>query len=507
MRRNIEMQPHSEQAKGGSARRWAGVVLMLLAGWAGWPAAVHAQNVQELRMTVGKSIVLDYPADVGRISTSNPDVVDAVAVTTREIMLHGKGQGISTLIIWSRAGERTFYNISVEQNFDPVRKLLKDTFPNEQIQVQASRDSLALVGSVSSQMVADRAAALSSTFAKTVVNNLRVAAAPVDQQIILRVKFGELNRSAVEQFGVNLLTTGALNTLGRVTTGQYAPPSASQLRTVSPSPGTGFTSEISLADMLNIFAFRPDLNLGVLIKALRERSLLQILAEPNIVTSDGKEAYFHVGGEFPVPVLQGGANAGAVTIQFREFGIRLLFQPQLTPNGTMKVHIRPEVSTVDYSNAVQLSGFTIPALSTRKMETNIELQPGQSFIIAGLIDDRVSEFANRIPGLANIPILGNFFRSRDTRKQKTELIVMVTPEIAHPVQPGEKTQPVFPQEFMPGAPSGAATTSSWAPPASKPPAAATPAAQPADGGPAAAAASGSRSPLRYLAGKFGIGGN
>ncbi|MBI3667290.1 MAG: type II and III secretion system protein, partial [Acidobacteria bacterium] len=157
---------------------------------------------------------------------------------------------------------------------------------------------------------------------------------------------------------------------------------------------------------MNIFAFRPDLNLAATIKALRTRNLIEILAEPNLVATSGKEASFLVGGEFPFPVIQGGANAGAVTIQFREFGIKLTFLPVFTPSETIKLHVRPEVSSLDFANALTLSGFTIPALSTRRVETDIELQPGQSFVIAGLLDQRVTENFMKIPGLANIPLLG-----------------------------------------------------------------------------------------------------
>jgi pilus assembly protein CpaC len=200
---------------------------------------------------------------------------------------------------------------------------------------------------------------------------------------------------------------------------------------------------------LNIFAFRPDLNLGVLIKALQSKSLVQILAEPNLITTNGKEASFTVGGEFPVPVLQGGGNSGAVTIQFREFGVRLMFNPLITDNKTIKMYVKPEVSELDFSHAVTLNGFTIPALSTRKMETNIELGEGQSFVIAGLIDNRLTDSVSRVPGLASLPILGNFFKSRDVSKNTTELIVMVTPEITTPLQSGDvKPTVAMPQDFL-----------------------------------------------------------
>ena len=411
------------------------------------PALLLAQaGPEEVRLTVGKSIVIDYPADIARISTSNPDVVDASPVTAREVLLHGKGYGTVTLVVWSKSGQRNFYNIDVEQNLEPLRQLLKETFPREDIHVQSSRDSLSMTGRVSSKDVADRAAALATPFAKTIVNNLQLPSAPVEKQILLRVKFAELDRSTSSQFAVNLLSTGATNTIGRITTGGFPAPTPSSIQ-----GGVGLqgSSAFTISDALNIFAFRPDLNLGVLLKALQQQNLLQILAEPNLVTSNGKEASFLVGGEFPVPVLQGGANSGAVTIQFREFGIRLTFNPIITDSNTLRMYVKPEVSSLDFANAVSFNGFTIPALSTRRMETNIELGEGQSFVIAGLLDNRVTETMAKIPGLSSLPILGNLFKSRELDKNNSELVVVVTPEITMPLQPGEaKPIPPMPREFL-----------------------------------------------------------
>ncbi len=404
---------------------------------------------EEIRVTLGRSVVIDYPEDVSRISTSNPEVVDYVPVSTREILLHARGLGSATLVVWAKSGQRNFYNVNVELNLEPVRKLLRETFPDEQIEVSAARDSVSLNGTVSSQAVAERAAALMSSVTRNVVNNLRVRPGAVDKQILLRVKFAELNRNAASQFGFNLLSTGAANTPGLATTGQFSPPRPSNVQGVIPGSIEGTTSNFSLSDALNIFAFRPDLNLAATIKALQQQGVLQILAEPNLLTSNGKEASFLVGGEFPVPVLQGGANAGAVTIQFREFGIRLTFNPSLTENGTLKMYVKPEVSTIDLTNAVSVSGFTIPALATRRVESNIELGPGQSFVIGGLIDDRTTENLSRIPGLAHIPLLGALFRSRTANRAKTELIVMVTPEIVEPASAADPNLlPKLPMPLM-----------------------------------------------------------
>ncbi len=401
------------------------------------------QNAQELRLTLGKSIVIDYPADIGRISTSNPEVADYVAVTAREILIHAKSHGTSTLIIWSRSGQREFYAITVEHNMEPIRKIVKSTFPNEDIQVQSARDTLSITGTVSSQMVADRAVALITPLGRTVVNNMRIAPQKPEKQILLRVRFAELNRNVSRSFGVNLLSTGAGNTTGRITAGGTPAPSPAQVG------GGGNNNTFSITDALNIFAFRPDINIGAFIKALQADGVLQILAEPNLVTTNGKEASFLVGGEFPVPILQGGSNAGAVTVQFREFGIRLTFNPQVTENGTIKLYVKPEVNTIDLANSVSIGGFNIPALATRRIETNIELGEGQSFVIGGLLDNRVTETMSKIPGLSNIPLLGSLFKSRTENRSNSELIVLVTPEITMPLTASDPRPKIeFPKEFM-----------------------------------------------------------
>lgn len=419
--------------------------LIVLLVFADYP--VLAQSVQELRLTVGKSIVIDYPADIGRISTSNPEVADYVAVTTREILIHAKSHGTSTLIVWSRSGQREFYAITVEHNLEPIRKIVKATFPNEDIQVQAARDTLSLTGVVSSQLIADRAVALVTPLGKSVVNNMRLSPPKIEKQVLLRVRFAELNRNAARSFGVNLVSTGAGNTIGRITAGGTPAPVPSQIG--GSGSANGAASQFSITDALNIFAFRPDLNIGAFVKALQAEGVLQILAEPNLVTTNGKEASFLVGGEFPVPILQGGSNAGAVTVQFREFGIRLSFNPQVTENGTIKLYVKPEVNTLDLANSVSIAGFSIPALATRKIETNIELGEGQSFVIGGLLDDRVTDSMSKIPGLSNIPLLGNLFKSRTENRSKSELIVLVTPEITTPIGVSDPRPTIeFPKEFM-----------------------------------------------------------
>jgi pilus assembly protein CpaC len=449
--------------------RYLPVVALALA------AALAAQDrapsaaAQEMRLDVGRSVVLDRPSDVARISISNPDVVDAVAVTTREILVNAKSAGLATLVIWSKTGVRTVFEVTVARDLESMRRMLKDTFPDESIDLRADRDSLALIGRASSQSVADRAMALVAPMVKTVVSNLQVVPPGADKQILLRVKFAELDLTAANSFGVNLLSTGALNTPGSISTQQFAGGTPSALNGTIGAPVTGTATNFSLSNALNIFAFRPDLNLGVLIQDLETKGVLQILSQPDLMTTNGKEASFLVGGEFPVPIPQAGAAAGAITIQFKEFGIRLNFTPQITTHKTIKMHVKPEVSSIDLSNAIVLSGFTIPALTTRRMETDVELGEGQTFVIAGLLDDRVTENLSQIPGLAHLPILGALFKSRSVTKSKTELLVLVTPESVSPLSATDP-KPVLrmPREFLPGEPIQGALPAPAPSPAAKP---------------------------------------
>ncbi len=420
-----------------------------------------AARAEDLSMTVGQSLVLDFSASIGQLSTSNPDIVDASPVTHEEVLLHAKSYGTATVIVWGKSGEKRFYNVTVELNLDPLRKLYRETFPGLKIHVQSARDSLSITGHVPTKEIGDRVAALAAPFAKTVVNDLTLDTQGADEQVLLHVVFALLDRSVEDQFAVNLVSTGAGNTPGGITSGGAPAPQISQLGGTIGAPASGTNTTFTIADALNIFAFRPDLNLGAFIRALQTRQLLQILAEPNLLTSNGKEASFVAGGEFPVPVLQGGAAAGAITIMYREFGIKLDFSPQITEHRTIRIHVKPEVSSLDFTNAITLNGFTIPALATRKAETYVELAAGQTFLIAGLLDDEVTQTLTRIPGLANLPILGALFRSKAENRTRTELVIMVTPRIASPLKPGEK--PPLPEMIEPFLPPAHAATSNAKP--------------------------------------------
>jgi pilus assembly protein CpaC len=422
-----------------------------------------AQNAEDLRLTVNKSVVIEYPSDVAKIDISNPEVVDVVLSTTREVLVNPKAVGNATLIIWNRNNQRTMYNVNVELNLDPLRQLYRQSFPNENIQVFSSRDSVTLTGTVSSKDVADRAGLLAASFAKTLSNNLALALPPAEKQILLRVRFAELDRSKEVQYGVNLLAGPGGNPIGS-TTGQFANGSFTGTLTIPPSSSgttstctvggcttttSGNNGTFSISQALNLFALDPKLDLGAFIKALQNETILQILAEPTLVTTNGKEAQFLVGGQFPVPIVQGGATSGAITVQFKDYGIKLIFTPNITVNANVSIHLKQEVTALDLAHSVVLNGFSIPALSTRTAESTVELGDGQSFVVAGLLNNQETYALSKVPFISSIPILGNLFKSKDDSVQRQELIMIVTPEITMPLGPNDPKPEIYmPRDFL-----------------------------------------------------------
>ncbi len=398
-------------------------------------------SARDLTVTVGKSVLVDSAAVIERVAVSNGDLAEAVVINPHEVMVNGRAVGETSLIVWQQGGNRLLFDVAVrrsETHIDAVRREMALETGSEDVSLNVEGDAVFLRGSVPNLTVADRALAIASTLGKP-VNLLRVAIPGTDKQILLKVRFADIDKSAVQQLGLNILSTGAANTIGRITTGQMSPPGAPTI--------SGGESTVSISDALNIFLFRRDLDLGVTIRALQARNLAQILAEPNVLALNGRPASFLAGGEFPYPTLQGGGGGlGAVTIQFREFGVRINFIPTVTPRGTIRLSVTPEVSSLDYANGLVFQGFTIPGLSTRRVQTEIELDEGQSFAIAGLLDNRDTELLSRIPGIGDIPFFGKLFRSRQITRSKTELLVLVTPEIVNPIPKGQP----LPELTMPG---------------------------------------------------------
>jgi pilus assembly protein CpaC len=401
-------------------------------------AASQTTASRELAVTVGKSVLVDSPQTIERVAVSNGEMAEAVAISPHEVMVNGRTPGETSLIIWQQGGNRLFFDLTVQRNeahIDAIRREMAEELGTDTVNLNVEGDAVFLRGTVPNLTEANRAMEIASTLGKP-VNLLRVNVPGTDAQILLKVRFADVDRSATEQLGLNLFSTGAANTVGLTTTGQFTPPQASSLGGSAGS--TSGSNTLTLTQALNVFLFRPDINLGATIAALQAHNLLQILAEPNVLAINGHTASFLAGGEFPFPNLQGGgAGLGAVTIQFREFGVRINFTPTITPRGTIRLTVAPEVSSLDFANGLIFQGFTIPALSTRRVTTEIELEDGQSFAIGGLLDNRDTEAYNKVPGLGDIPFFGKLFRSRQLTRNNTELLVMVTPELVRPIPKGQ----------------------------------------------------------------------
>jgi pilus assembly protein CpaC len=404
------------------------------------------QPSQPVRVMVGKSVLISSPERLRRVSVTDPSIADALVVTPNQILVHGRGPGEVSLIVWDEAENSRTYDLRVDVDITAAAEEIKRIFPDQAIKVSPSRNAVVLSGHVATKEDAERANLIAAAYSRSVVNVLTFG--PVGaQEVLLEVKFAEVNRTAITQLGANFFSTGLGNTIGTTSTQQFGGSAQQQVSDAIGKSATGFQSNLVINDPLNVFLFRPDIHLGVVIKALQQKNLLEILAEPNLIALNGKEASFLAGGEFPFPVVQPSQGSNAITIQFKEFGVRLRFTPVITPNGNIHLQVKPEVSALDFANGLTIAGFTVPALSTRRAETEFEIQDGQSFVIAGLMDNRVTNLASKVPGLGNLPILGNLFRSKNLQKNKTELMVLVT---AHRVSPSAQPTaiPKFPMPFL-----------------------------------------------------------
>ena len=415
------------------------------------PNPSQGQDIaNDLTVTAGKSVLVDSARPIQRVALGAPEMAEATAVSPTEVMVNGKQPGETTLILWQKGGTRQFFNLRVQpsagasvDHLDAVRRELRSELPGQRLQLTWDNGNIFLHGTVKDMISSDRAVKIASTAGK-VVNLLYVSTPPIEQQILLKVRFASLDRSTTEQLGLNIFSTGATNSIGTVTTQQFSPPTVSSPTPTSPATAT-------LSNLLNLYIFRPDLNLGATLAALESKGLLQILAEPNLLAANGRQGSFLAGGEYPYPVVQGAGagGVGAVTIQFREYGIRLNFIPTIMPNGTIRLQVSPEVSSLDFANGVTITGFTVPGISTRKVDTEVDLKDGQSFVIGGLLDDRETKTLSKIPFIGDIPVLGKLFNSIQKTKNHTELIVIVTPELVGPAPAGAAMPSLkYPDKFL-----------------------------------------------------------
>jgi pilus assembly protein CpaC len=446
-------------------RRSAFIVLLALATPSGvvQAAANRAANptdeVGSVRLLVGRSAIVDTGSPIARISLTSAEIADAMVTQPNQLLIQGKLPGTITMFVWNRAGAMSRYDVVVERDLSTLAQHMRELFPGENIAVASNGKSVVISGKISSKHLSDKAAEVAAGHVdkkEDVVNMLQVNAVATPQ-VLLRVRFAEVNRSAMTELGASVFTSplGVNDTIGRITTQQFQSPGFDKLEWTKAGsdfgdPVTSSKGEFTFSDFLNVFLFNKTYDLGVMVKALQSRGMFQSLAEPNLVAESGKEASFLAGGEFPIPVAQGSGANLAISVMFKEFGVRLNFTPVVTAEKRVRLKVRPEVSTLDFANAVVMQGFRIPALSTRRTETELELEDGQTFAIAGLLNNSMTESLQRVPGIGDIPILGYLFRSKAAQKNRTELVVMITPVILPSGSPGVTTEsPRLQEPYLP----------------------------------------------------------
>jgi pilus assembly protein CpaC len=390
------------------------------------PAPPAAEiNATSIDLLVGRSTILNVGATVTRVSLTVPDIADALVTTPTQLLIHGKQPGIISMFVWDKSGAIRTYEVNVRRDLSALKEQVKQLFPGEGITVTGSGKDVVLSGVVSGQYVIDKAGDVATGFVEkkeNVVNLLKQREGVASNQVLLRVRFAEVSRNALQELGVSLFSDGNNNYFGRTSTQQFAAPFFDKNKAI-------LGQSLVFSDYLNLFLFDAKNQIGAVVKALQTKGVFQSLAEPNLVALNGKEASFLAGGEFPYPVVQGAAGGNAVTIMFKEFGIRLNFTPTVLGGDLINLKLKPEVSSLDFSNGVVVEGFRVPALSSRRADTEVELHDGQTFAIAGLMNNTALQSMQKVPGIGDIPILGNLFKSRSYQKDQTELVVMVTPTI------------------------------------------------------------------------------
>lgn len=412
---------------------------VMLASDAATPASTEtlASNAavvgDSLHLVVGRSMFINTVSRVRRVYVSNPAVIESLTASPYQIVVTARAPGISTVILWDESGHSRAYLVSCDVDVSGLRAALKDAFPTESIRVDGHEDQITLAGTISSSQTGDAAVKLAGLYSKSVADSMLIATRH-NPQVSLKVRVVEIDRSRALQLGFNFFSAGK-NT-ANIGTGQFPAITVAPGTTAGSggsTPNGQVSSLLGVSSLLNLFYYNNSMGLGAAIQDLINKQIVQILAEPTLTALSGQKASFLSGGEFPFPVIQGTGGFTSVTIEFRPYGVRVDFTPVVLPDGTIQLKVAPEVSALDYTNEVTISGYTIPALSTRRAETQVELRSGQSFVISGLLDNRTTDQLEKIPGIADIPILGKLFQTKTSNHSVAELAVIVTPTLVDPL--------------------------------------------------------------------------
>ena len=403
------------------------------------PATAQVQVVSndavmagQLDVPVNKSQVLRTDRGYGKALIGNPEVADIVPLSSTSLYVLGKKLGSTSLTLYDkRGGLIAVMDVAVGPDVTGLKRQLAELMPGDRIGARIANDALVLDGIVSSSVAADKAMQLAETYAPgKVVNMMSMGSS---QQVMLEVRFSEVRRSALKDIGLGFFVNGNNGFAGAVGAGSSLTP--------DPDDGTGVLKLGSILDSFGILTKRFGafgLNFDAALNALEAKGAITTLAEPTLVALSGETANFLAGGEFPIPVLQGGGgdeNAG-ITIEYKPFGVSLAFTPTVLADGVISMVVAPEVSSLDPTASIEVNGLTVPGLQTRRAKTTVELRDGESFALAGLLRRDFQDTVRQVPLLGSLPIIGTLFRSTSFQKQDTELVIIVTPRLVRPVRHG-----------------------------------------------------------------------
>jgi pilus assembly protein CpaC len=382
-----------------------------------------------LRLMVNKSVTLTTSRPYKRVSVGQPDIADVSTIGPTRILVNGKKAGSTQVIVWDEQDNSQMIDVLVQANMSALRELYARLLPSSKIDIVDNDGTVALTGRVPNLQAAEQAQQLAAGYGNKVLNLLEVSGG---QQIMLQVRFAEVSRSVSSELGVQFAFSDGLSSFGST---------------------VGASNAFSAGDPFNMTQHSQPANVtqfgggtiggttfAVFVDALRRNNLIRVLAEPNLVALSGQEGEFLAGGEFPIPVVQNTGGAGssaAITVEYKEFGVRLHFTPVALGEGKIRLKLNPEVSDVDFTNAVVSGGFRIPGTRTRRLSTTVELYEGQTFALAGLMDNRVNSTKDATPLLGDIPVIGALFRSVRYQRNETELVVLITPRLVSGMNPGE----------------------------------------------------------------------
>jgi pilus assembly protein CpaC len=376
-----------------------------------------------INVLVGQSRVINFDRSIGRFSISNPEVAEAVMVSPNQVLVNGKGFGQVNFIAWEKSDQKFIvFDVFVRANLSLIDSQIRALFPRDDIRLSQANGSVVLSGTVADPQSAQQADMVVQAAGFKTVNMLQ---SPVTNmtQVQLQIRVAEVSRNKLREFGSSYGRAGT-QTSGFIQAGGPGTLGESTL----PALVTEFAGSA-----VNLFLFNQSIGTGTWIHALKTSGALRALAEPNLIAMNGQQASFLAGGEFPIPIVQGGQGGSSVTVQFKEYGVRLNFKPTIIDEDHIRLELEPEVSTLDFANGVRFNGFVVPALRTRRAKTGVELRDGQSFALAGLLDNSESQSVSKIPGLGDLPVLGTLFKSKQFQKQETELMFIVTADLVKPI--------------------------------------------------------------------------